>query len=265
MSFADKENHEVLALQKGCIYGPVRSRRLRRSLGINLLPCDRKVCSFNCIYCQYGLTRPGGHTLSPPPEIFPSISEVEKALVTALTSPEQEIDYITFSGNGEATLHPHFPELVELVKISRDKYRPRAKTAILSNTTTLDRPGIRAALLRLDTPIMKLDVGSPELFDRINRPAEGISFQNVVASLLTFKHPAMIVQALLMGGEMLNATDRAFADWIEIISQVKPYEVHIYSLDRPSAIAGITKIPLERLQELARHATKISGVTVKAF
>jgi len=259
-------NEEVLELQSGCIYGPVLSRRLKSSLGLNVLPRGYKLCSFNCIYCQYGLTKAEKHTIYPlREENFPSVDEVKKALVEALEKAEREILYITFSGNGEATLHPQFPELVDMLIEVRDEHYPSAKTAILSNSTTVDKPEIKAALRRLDTPIMKLDAGSEELFQKINRPADGIDFNLMVKGLAELGHPGLIIQALIMGGSYFNATDDNIEKWAGLLKQISPSEVHIYSLDRPPALINVLRVSKEALEKIAQKAAKISGIKVLAF
>lgn len=266
MSDSDKVNKNVLDLKQECLYGPVRSRRLKSSLGINVLPSDGKLCSFSCVYCQYGLTNKSYH-LAEASSIttLPSFDQVEAELATYLKQAPRNIRYITFSGNGEATLHPQFPDLVDMVIRLRDLYYPPAKTAILSNSTRMTDSRIRDAVAKLDTPIMKLDAGSREVFDRINRPAPGIVFEDVVQSLIDFDHPNLIIQALLMGGDRFNATDDEIRRWASLVKQINPREVHIYSLDRPSAIKSVLKLNHEALESIAERASQISGVSVIAY
>jgi wyosine [tRNA(Phe)-imidazoG37] synthetase (radical SAM superfamily) len=266
MSESDKINRDVLGLKQECLYGPVKSRRLKSSLGINVLPADGKLCSFSCIYCQYGLTQKSYHVAEASGiPALPSFDQVEAELATYLKQAPRGIGYITFSGNGEATLHPQFPELVDMVIRLRDRYYPPAKTALLSNSTRMTDRKIRDAVAKLDTPIMKLDAGSKEVFDRINRPAPGIEFDGVVQSLIDFEHPDLIIQALLMGGDRFNATDDEIESWAGLIKQIDPREVHIYSLDRPSAIKSVLKLNRQTLESIADRASEISGVEVLAF
>ena len=192
------ENRRVLPLQKGNIYGPVKSRRLGSSLGLNLLPRSYKLCSFNCIYCQYGLNPPQSPDMvSALYDELPTVSAIKKAILAALASLREKIDYITFSGNGEPTLHPDFPAIVEVVRDIRDRYASHVKLAILSNSTTINKPEMVEALMQLDTPIMKLDAGSEKLYKRINRPAGGVDFNKIVEGLIEFNHPNLIIQALI--------------------------------------------------------------------
>jgi wyosine [tRNA(Phe)-imidazoG37] synthetase (radical SAM superfamily) len=262
----DFKKHRVLPLQKGYIYGPVKSRRLGSSLGLNLLPRNYKLCSFNCIYCQYGLNAPQNPDLiSATFDDLPTVSDIKKALLAALASLKEKIDYITFSGNGEPTLHANFPAIVEVVKDLRDRYAGHARLAILSNSTTINKPEVVEALMKLDTPLMKLDAGSEKLFKKINRPAGGISFNKIVEGLIEFKHPNLIIQALIMGGADLNATDDNLEKWAYLMSKIKPIEVQIYSLDRPPARPDIIKLSSKELDDIASRVSELSGVPVKAF
>jgi wyosine [tRNA(Phe)-imidazoG37] synthetase (radical SAM superfamily) len=174
---------QTLRLQEGIIYGPVRSRRLRLSLGINLLPPSYKLCTFNCLYCHYGFTKIHTHDVSSCLSDLPSVEEVKKSLTDWLERNPQHIDYITFSGNGEPCLHPEFDKIVEVALQIRDKLAPQAKVAILSNSTCLEEDRVLAGLRKLDLRIMKLDCGTEEAFRKINRPSTGIQFEKVVENL----------------------------------------------------------------------------------
>jgi wyosine [tRNA(Phe)-imidazoG37] synthetase (radical SAM superfamily) len=196
---------------------------------------------------------------------LPTVSDVKKALLAALSSLKEKIDYITFSGNGEPTLHANFPAIVKVVKDIRDTYASNSRLAILSNSTTINRPEVVGALMELDTPIMKLDAGSEKLFKRINRPARGISFNEIVEGLIEFEHPNLIIQALIMGGPDLNATDDNLEKWSYLLSKIKPVEVQIYSLDRPPARLDVIKLSRKELEDIAARVSELSGVPVKAF
>ncbi len=169
-----------ISLQPGIIYGPILSRRLGRSLGINLLPANRKVCSFDCIYCQYGYTHE--LLLNPNRSMLPSASDVFAAVEHALKKP-RSIDYLTFSGNGEPTIHPDFPEIVRGVKEIKSKLHPDAKLAILSNSSRVTDPEIAAALRLLDAPMMKLDAGDEDTFRAINHPVSSVKISDIVTGL----------------------------------------------------------------------------------
>jgi wyosine [tRNA(Phe)-imidazoG37] synthetase (radical SAM superfamily) len=244
----------VLKLQNGITYGPVASRRFGPSLGINLLPTSKKACSFNCVYCHYGWT--DLHAGSPGmfAEFFPSVIEVNAAVADAIEEALEnrvKINVITFSGNGEPTLHPRFGEVVGNVLLIRDKMLPGVPVQILSNSTTLSAPGVADALSRLDRRIMKLDAGNEELFTLINRPVKGLTLARVVKSLARLKD--VTIQAAFMTGGIDNSGDAAVEDWIACLRTIAPLEVQIYSIDRPPADASLRRVPPERLAQIAER------------
>lgn len=250
----------VLKLQSGIIYGPVNSRRLGRSLGINLLPCRYKLCSFDCVYCHYGRTEV--KTLRPDPAELPLLADVMRALREGL-GEHPDIDYITFSGNGEPSLHPDFPAIVAGVKALRDEVIPSAHLAILSNSSTVQFSRVRQAIALIDVPIMKLDAGSAEMLARIDRPAREVSFEGVVEGLSQLPH--VILQSVLVEGRVSNAKGEALDDWMAAVARVKPQEVQIYSTDRPVAEAAVEKVSPEVLQGIAEEATRRTGIPVRAY
>jgi len=243
----------LLSLQKGIIYGPVRSRRLGRSLGINILPPGRKVCSFNCVYCQYGwaesLEQNNGKALD-----WPSTGQVGKALEEALLRLTEAPDYITFSGNGEATLHPCFPEMVDAVTGIRNRIATKAKTAILSNSSLAGEPHIQETLEKLDCKIMKLDCGSKKTFAGYNRPAEGISLDEIMLSLE--KLSAVTIQALFSKGSPGNLKTENVRAWIERLIAIRPVYVQIYSLDRDAPHGGLRSASPKDLAVLKARVNK---------
>ncbi len=250
----------VLDLQRDIIYGPIDSRRLGRSLGINLLPTTRKMCTFDCIYCQYGSAKPespgGEEGWFPSPENV--LQKVEEAI-----SQEPRLDYLTFSGNGEPTLHPHFVEIVAEVRRLRDRLCPRVRLAILSNSSQVSRAQIRKAIEQMDDPIMKLDAGDPSTFARINRPLSGVEFKEIIAGLQAM--PRLIIQSLIIAGPVQNGSGEAHEAWVTVIGQLSPERVQIYSTDRPVAAAGVQRVSKEVLEQLARRAEQRTGVVVRAY
>ncbi len=249
---------ELLGLQKGIVYGPIQSRRLGSSLGINLLPAEVKLCAFDCLYCQYGWT--GMHTIraseiSSLPGVEQVLDAVRKALEFADTYPS----YITFSGNGEPTLHPDFPAIVKGVSELRDRYSKGSKTAILSNSATASDERIREALSELDVRIMKLDCGTEELFRRFNRPCEGVDFEAMINGLSSMKD--ITIQSLFAGGEMGNSKPEDIEAWVEVLSRIKPSMVQIYSLARGYPSRGIEPIGKQALLAISRKA---EGAGIKA-
>lgn len=250
----------MLPLKQEIIYGPVNSRRLGRSLGINLLPGWGKVCSFDCVYCQYGRTLV--KTLDPGPEGFPTLDEVVAAVEIALTSGP-DFDSFTFSGNGEPTLHPQWPEIVEAVRQLRDRHRPAGRLTLLSNSSTAARPLVRATLAQMDAPIMKLDAGDEATLAAINRPVTGISLGAIIEGLAQV--PGLIIQSLMVEGAVTNSVGPAFENWLGALATLKPVQVQVYSTDRPVPVAGVERVPLERLQQLAARAVDQTGLDVRAY
>lgn len=252
----------VWDLKPGIIYGPVDSRRLGRSLGINLSPSGYKLCSFNCVYCHYGWTRKLAASFDPFNDDLPSRLEVAAAVEEAL-KPGIEFDYITFSGNGEPTLHPDFPELVGDVIRLRDLYRPRARLGLLSNSTGLAHKSVREVIPRIDFPMFKLDVGTEATFKAVNRPARGITFAAIVDSLESLSD--IIIQSVLIDGNPSNVTEDELDAYFDLLMRIKPREAHIYSIDRPVPKTDIELVSPERLEEIAEAGRKKTGIRIIAF
>ncbi len=251
----------VISLQKGIIYGPVPSRRLGPSLGVNLLPVDSKMCSFDCLYCQYGRTT--HHVCSYAGEApVPCLEDVELALTGALGRRSSDPGYVTLSGNGEPTLHPSFPGIVRVMNRTRDRLCPSAKTAILSNSVGSWRPQIRAALSELDVRIMKLDAATDEMLQMYNRPCPGVTLEHILDGLRGLDH--IVVQALLTTGPRGNAVEDHLQLWFAALSSLTPDEVQIYSLDRPTPSEDLQPIPASALEELAARG-RSRGIPVRAY
>ena len=219
----------LLGLKEGIIYGPVMSRRLGSSLGINILPWEKKTCPFNCVYCQYGWTE--CHTTKIPPLLsFPAVQEVERALKEALARMEDPPAYITFSGNGEPTTHPDFDGMVEEVIKIRDRHARSAKTAILSNSALVPEKSIRKSLEKLDLRIMKLDCGNPQIFQRYNQPCVGVDLEGITQGLGQLS--GITVQTLLTAGETGNLSRKNIDEWLIRLQKIKPRTIQLYTLDR---------------------------------
>lgn len=240
----------LLRLQEKTIYGPVHSRRLGRSLGINLLPASQKVCCFDCLYCQYGWSDFSALENAR----FPSIQEVVKQLESTLLSLADLPAYITFSGNGEPTLHPDFPEAVRQISQVRDRLSPSSRTAILSNAATLHRAPVREAIACLDRPIMKLDAGNPGFLKQYNRPAPGIDYTQIVQELQTIR--PLTIQALFTKGEKGNYSTQNLADWIRVIMRLNPDDVQIYTLDRNPPADTIVPLSSDELKDIQKRLTR---------
>jgi len=232
-----------IPLKSNIIYGPVKSRRLGNSLGINLSPCDQKSCIFDCVYCQYGFTEI--KTESYDHESVPTPEEVKDALEKFFMNSRENISYITFSGNGEPTLHPNLPEILDVVENVRNKYSSNAKIAILSNSSKLSNSKILETLIRADVPILKLDVGSEEKFERVNRPM-GVHFSEIVEGLK--KVDDFVLQSLKFRGEISNA-DNDLNDWLDVVDRVNPRKVQLYTLDRPVSLS-LEKVSIKYLKHV---------------
>jgi wyosine [tRNA(Phe)-imidazoG37] synthetase (radical SAM superfamily) len=248
----------VLALQKGIIYGPVDSRRLGRSLGINLMPTGYKVCSFNCIYCHYGWTKYLEPDVSRHIRELPAAGEVERELEKTLRTIEPP-QFITFSGNGEASLHPEFPAIVDAVLSVRDRVGSSARVAILSNSTGVSSAGVRQALQKLDLRIMKLDAGTPEVLSRINRPARGISLDRIGEGLSLLRD--VTLQSAFVEGEVTNSTAEDIETWLAQVKPIKPTFVQVYSLENAPAMDTLTGVPTPKLEGIVR---RLEGIGIKA-
>lgn len=250
----------VLPLETGITYGPVTSRRLGVSLGINVLPLGQKVCSFDCVYCHYGRTTL--KTMAADEQGFPGPTLVMAAVEKALRLYRQ-VDALTFSGNGEPTLHPYFADIAYGIRRLRDRLAPQAKVALFSNATTAAHPRIQAALAHIDLPIMKLDAGDPETFGRIDRPAPGVTLEAVIAGLKQVR--GCILQSVLIDGEVSNIHGAPFEAWVHAIAEIQPARVQIYSTDYPVAEVGVQKVPPFVLKRIAEEVKERTGVQVDAY
>nr|MBC7245542.1 radical SAM protein [Chloroflexota bacterium] len=252
----------LLPLQVDILYGPVNSRRLGRSLGINLMPGAYKLCSFNCVYCHYGWTKV--HTLdaSQARQDLPLFDQVVERIAIAARSA-LDFDYLTFSGNGEPTLYPQFAELVDEVIHIRNIYRPGVKIALLSNATGLVRPEVRTSIPKIDFPLFKLDAGTEETFRVINRPAKGVDFAQIVEHLVSLEH--INIQTTLIDGSPSNVEGRELYAYFQLLARIRPKEAHIYSIDRPVPHAQLVLVPPQRLEEIARWGEEETGVRIRAF
>jgi wyosine [tRNA(Phe)-imidazoG37] synthetase (radical SAM superfamily) len=237
----------------GIIYGPVSSRRLGSSLGINLFP-GRKVCNFDCIYCHFGRTAEGGS--KPEGSPLPSADEVGEALANyPLSSARPEV--ITFAGNGEPTLHPRFAEIVTKVVRVRDRLAPEVPLAILSNSTRVHDPRVRPALLALDLRVMKLDAAEQETFMQMHRPHQRVQVEEVIAGLCHLR--PLIVQSLFVEGEVENCSEAKVKRLVAALKQIQPCEVEVYTAVRWTAERFVKAVDSRRLERIAAmiHAAGI--------
>ena len=236
-------------LREKLVFGPIFSRRLGSSLGINLLPENGKLCNFDCVYCECGWNRDGREDtrLPQPAELR---SELERVLADCLEKGVR-IDSITFSGDGEPTLNPHFPEMIDITLELRDKYFPDSVVSVLSNATLISRPGVREALMRVDNPILKLDAGIDSLALKMNQPSGHYSVRETVEAMKSF-NGNFVLQTMFLKGPRINslAADNLEA-WRNIVRELRPREVMMYTLDRPAPAEGLEKVPVESMEEAA--------------
>jgi len=251
------------------VFGPVKSRRLGISLGINLLPSSRKVCNFNCIYCECGWTMNSSAKAGD----LPSREEVYRALETKLSSMKernQHPDVITYAGNGEPTLHPEFPGIIDDSLILRDKYFPEAKIAVLSNSTAITSQKVRAALMKVDSNILKLDSAFDLTVKIHNQPGVNVNVSELIKNLSEL-NGRLIIQTLFLRGTYKgktidNTTPEEISAWLKAIDMIKPSEVMVYTISRDTPEGGeLRKVPLKELRHIASLvemlgiATQVSG------
>jgi wyosine [tRNA(Phe)-imidazoG37] synthetase (radical SAM superfamily) len=252
---------ENLHLQVQMVYGPIGSHRLGLSLGINLSPYTEKLCSFNCVYCHYGWTKV--LTVDPTAEnaSLPDIDDLERQLEDYEVD-HFILDHITFSGNGEATQHPDFGRAVEIARKFRDRRASQAKTAILSNSSTVKKPEIRRALMILDRRIMKVDAGDEKTFLRINRPSKEVKFGEIIEGLMELDD--FETQTTFVDGDVTNASEEAVSAWIELLLKLKPKHAQIYTLSRPPADPGLKAVDRDRMRDIFYMAKK-AGIPVTLY
>ena len=241
------------------IFGPVHSRRLGVSLGINLLPADGKFCTFDCIYCECGFN--GDHR---PHQKLPTREEVRNALEARLKDMQEngpKPDVLTFAGNGEPTAHPHFAGIIADTLALRDEYFPEAKVSVLSNSTFIHKPEVFDALNKIDNNILKLDTIDAAYINKVDRPTGHYDVQQIIDCMKAFQGN-LIVQTLFMKGtfegeNVDNTTDNYVLPWLEMVKEIAPRQVMIYTIDRETPAPDLLKATheeLDRIGEMVRSA-----------
>ena len=231
------------------IFGPVHSRRLGISLGINLLPADGKVCSFDCIYCECGFNEDHRPTLP-----LPTRQEVATALEAKLqqmAGDGQLPDVLTFAGNGEPTCHPHFAEILDATILLRDRYCPQAKVSVLSNSTLIHRQQVHDALMRVDNNILKLDTVDLSYITRVDHPSGTYDVARIIERMKAF-HGHLIIQTMFMRGhcngeDVDNTGDEYVEPWLKAVKEIAPSQVMVYTIDRETPTPGLEKATHEQL------------------
>ncbi len=237
-------------IREETVFGPIRSRRLGSSLGINLLPRHGKFCTFDCIYCECGWNKDGRED-----QVLPTASEVRTALEDKLAACLLEgtpIDSITFSGDGEPTLNPEFPRIIDDTLRLRDAYYPDAKVSVLSNATRVHVPEIAAALKRVDNPILKIDAPTDGLVARIDRPAPGYRLERVLEALRGFKGDFVLQTMFLRSLDFDSSRPEVLEGWMDIVRDLRPRKVMVYTIDRPTPAQGLEKFTAAQMRALVQ-------------
>ena len=249
-------------LREETVFGPIHSRRLGTSLGINLLPTKGKICNFDCIYCECGWNRDGRAD-----KTLPTSAQVRHALEDALSSlllEETHIDSITFSGDGESTLHPEFAQIVDDTLRLLDIYFPSAKVSVLSNATRVHIDSVFEALKKVDSPIMKIDAPTNELIARINRPAAGYDIARVIESLERFDGDFILQTMFLKSRDFDSSSPEVLQGWMDIVRHLRPREVMVYSIDRPTPEEGLEAFTASRMRSLTAPLCE-EGIKVSVY
>ena len=263
------------------VFGPVHSRRLGISLGINLLPADGKVCSFDCIYCECGFNEDHRPTL-PLPTREEVAAKLEEKL-QQMAAEGQLPDVLTFAGNGEPTCHPHFPEIIDDTIRLRDQYCPKAKVSVLSNSTMIHRQAVHDALMRVDNNILKLDTVDPIYINKVDHPNGTYDVEKIIDRMKAF-NGHIIIQTMFMRGEIRregvrregeketgvrsqesvdNTGEEYVGPWLEAVKAIKPQQVMIYTIDRETPTQGLLKATHEQLDAI-RDSVIAAGIPCTA-
>ncbi len=248
------------------IFGPIHSRRLGTSLGVNLTPNDGKICTFDCLYCEAGFNAQGPGTTGMPDRA--TVARLLEEKLAAMRADGAGLDVITFSGNGEPTVHPEFEGVIDDTLRLRDKYYPQAKVSVLCNTTLAGRPAVARALRRVDNNILKLDSAVDSTMQLIDRPGRGASL--TVSELIDTIRPfgrQCIVQTMMLRGEhdghrVDNTTDAEIDALIDAYRQIGPLRVMLYSIDRKTPAEHLQKVPLDELEQIADRIRR-AGIDVQ--
>ena len=232
------------------VFGPIRSRRLGSSLGVNILPAHGKMCNFDCVYCECGWNKDGVED-----KVYPRSADVAAALEKRLSELSEQgvpVDSITFSGNGEPTMNPDFSQIVDETLRLRDRLYPEAKVSVLSNATMIGRASVFEALRKVDNAIMKIDASSDELIAKINKPTGSYSLDKVVEGLRRFEGDFILQTMFLRSEEFDTVKDGALSRWMDIVRELKPREVMVYTIDRETPDKTLGKFTVEQMAALVQ-------------
>ena len=237
-------------IREKTVFGPIRSRRLGDSLGINLLPEKGKICNFDCIYCECGWNKDGRNDTK-----LPTAAEVRDALEAKLKQCKTEntnIDSITFSGDGEPTLNPEFPQIIGDTIRLRNLYYPKSKITVLSNATRVHLQEVFDALRKVDNPTMKIDAPTNDLIEKINHPAPGYDINKVVEALKQFNGDFILQTMFLRSKDFDSSSPEVLNGWMDIVRTLHPREIMVYTIDRPTPQEGLQKFAVEEMRRLVQ-------------
>lgn len=238
------------------IYGPVHSRRLGLSLGINLMPPDGKICTFDCLYCECGFNAER-RTRSPHPSREAVAEALERQLI-AMHNEGQHPDVLTFAGNGEPTSNPHFAGIIDDTIRLRNRWCPEAKISVLSNSTFIGRQDIREALMKVDNNILKLDTVDNEYIRRVDRPTQpSYDVKKIIEHLKGFNGHVIIQTMFMKGDGTDNTSEQYVAPWLEALCDIKPQSVMIYTIDRETPDQKLQKATPEELDAIRNRVIAI--------
>ena len=254
-------------LKEDLVFGPIHSRRLGNSLGVNVLPKEEKICTFNCVYCECGWNpehRKKKARLATPQEYEQTLENALKSLVGTTKEP----DSITFSGNGEPTLHPNFPEIIDITIKLRDKYVPKAVISVLTNGTNIHDEKVFKTLQKVDNNICKLDGGTLDIIKKINLPNVNIDLERYIENLQRFDGQ-VIIQTLFLRGEhngvkIDNTTEEEINLWLDHLKKINPRKTMIYVIDRETPEKNLEKLSSEELSNIADRV-KALGLNVEYY
>lgn len=239
------------SLYDSIIFGPVHSRRLGLSLGVNLLLPTAKLCSFDCIYCECGWNSDHPHGA------FNKKEDVYSQLTATLTRMDPLPDVITFAGNGEPTLHPDFAEIIDSTIEIRNSIAPKCLIAVLTNSTMTYRPEVVAALKKVDRNITKFDSAVYETYLTMNRPKNPVPIQEQINRLKSFEGRCIVQTMFISGGEVCNTTAEEIDAWVDAVAEIRPEEVMLYSLDRDTPCSNLQKASRETMQAAADRIERL--------
>lgn len=232
------------------VFGPIRSRRLGTSLGVNILPPKGKLCNFDCVYCECGWNKDGVEDRT-----LPAYKEVADALENRLHELSEQgikVDSITFSGNGEPTMNPDFARIIDKTLELRDRLFPQAKVSVLSNATLVGHESVFKALRKVDNPIMKLDASSDQLIEKINKPTGYYRMDKVIEGLKKFDGDFILQTMFLRSDDFDTLTEDALSAWMDIVREVRPREIMVYTIDRETPDKSLGRYTVEEMTAMVQ-------------